>query len=542
MSAAAHRHAAGPETESWRRPAPGARAVARTIFSWRRPVTTVSWSLVATLPFIAAALTAPALLSVAPTVELLAPIADARALASGASSPISETSPVHLVLLLIADLFFDAPGKVHLAAKAIAALLIAAPLAYFASARFPFLASVALTAAAAAFVAAPFSGPAEFSLALFATLSAAFLAAPADHGRLRAVLEGVFAGMILVALWFSTPAFALLGFLALSACPFLTGGSGLWRYGTALGVVLALVAASEILSPGLTIARALAATATLADAGAFAATLEVGGLAGLAASTAIVIGATAIFGGQESAKGWATAACFLVAGYLVARLTGAQPAPIFLIAAAFAAFSIASPFYDGVFRSHDRASIALAGSVAALTLFWTVNLMAQTAGQYVLQYRTAARSPESVSAEFGLIQPGGPTIARWIEEGRFSTPEAREFFSLSPIDQTAMLLDAAARAKTFAKGGLNVAILTGADTACVIEHRRDCSPDGKTAAAKAKIVFVPRLDLDNATADIKDRSSALLYTEFKMAEVTPLWEIWVRRGENLPLSAAAQSK
>ena len=76
----------------------------------------------------------------------------------------------------------------------------------------------------------------------------------------------------------------------------------------------------------------------------------------------------------------------------------------------------------------------------------------------------------------------------------FSTPEAREFFALAPVDQSAMLLEAASRAKAIAAEGVGVAILTGADTACVLAEARNCRADGPAAANAANVVFVPRLE------------------------------------------------
>jgi hypothetical protein len=121
-----------------------------------------------------------------------------------------------------------------------------------------------------------------------------------------------------------------------------------------------------------------------------------------------------------------------------------------------------------------------------------------------------------------------------VEEGRFSTPEAREFFALTPVDQSAMLLEAASRARQLAGAGVEVAFLTGSDTACVIAGVRECRADGPAAANAANIVFVPRLDMDPKTAAAKGRSEALLYTQFRMVEQTALWEIWVRRDAPAP--------
>ncbi len=519
---------------AWRRPAPRARRFAMSLFSWQSPGFVFTLSMLAAAPFILAALFSPALLSLAPTLEVLAPIADARAVASGSANIVDTASPFHLVMLMAGDLLFDTPGRVLLAGKALAALLIAAPLAYFVSARFPVAEATLLTAGIAAFVAAPFAGPLEISLALFAALAIALISAPADGSASRARYEGLLCGLILFALWVAHPIFALLGFLALSACPFLTGRAALTRYFLALSSVMALAVIAELLAPGLNVARANAASAALAGVAANAAAGTGWGLAGIAASTIIVLFAAAVFGGREHARGWLAATLFLVISLVAVRLVGAQATPLFAIAAAIAAFSVSSPFYDGIFRFHDRASVSIAGAAAALTLFWTAAIVAQAAGQFALQLKTAATAQADVRAAFGLVQPGGPTIARWIEEGRFSTPEARELFALAPVDQSAILLEAAARARMLSREGIDVAFLTGADTACVIADARACSADGPAAAKGANVVFVPRIDFDDATARAKGRSEALLYTEFRMVQRTALWEVWVRRGVTLP--------
>lgn len=519
---------------AWRRPAPRARAVTMSLYSWQEPSLVFILSMLAAAPFILAALFSPALLSFAPTIEVIGPIADARAIGSGASSIVTATSPFYLSLLMAGDLFFDTPGQVHLAAKAFAAILIVSPLAYFASARFPAAQAILLSAALAAFVAAPFAGPLEISLAFFAALAVALISAPADESASRARLEGVLSGFILFALWTSNPIFALLGFLALSACPFLTGRRGLDRYFLALSSAIALALAVEALAPGLNVARAEAATGALTRTGDAAASGSFWGLAGVAASTAIILFASAVFGGRDHAKGWLAASIFLIISLVAVRIAGAQATPLFALAAAIAAFSVSSPFYDGVFRFHDRASVSIAGSVAALTLFWSAAIVAQCAGQFALQFKTAATARADVRAELGLVQPGGPTIARWIEEGRFSTPEARELFSLAPVDQSAILLEAADRARILTREGFDVAFLTAADTACVIADTRACNADGPSAAKGAKVVFVPRINFDEATAKAVGSSEALLYTEFKMVERTALWDVWVRRGVTLP--------
>lgn len=524
---------------AWRRPAPRARAVAMTLYSWQDPGFVFLLCALAAAPFALAALLSPALLSLAPTVDVIAPIADARAVAAGKMSIVSESSPFYLALLMAGDLFFETPGRVHLAAKAFAAILVTAPLAYFASARFPVLQAILLTAGLAAFVAAPFGGPLEISHALFATLAVALISAPADEGVARARIEGLIAGVIVFALWFSHPIFALLGFLALSACPFLTGRSGLDRYFLALSAAILLALGAELIAPGLNLARAQAASGALAGLSINASAVSGWGLAGVGASTLIVLFASAVFGGREHAKAWLAAGVFLLISFIAVTISGAQATPLFAIAAAIAVFSVSSPFYDGVFRFHDRASVAIACSAAALTLFWTAAILAQATGQFALQMKTAATAQQDVRMAFGLVQPGGPTIARWIEEGRFSTPEARDLFALAPVDQSAILLEAADRARILTREGIDVAFLTGADTACVIADRRVCSADGPAAARDAKVVFVPRIDFDDATAKAKGRSEALLYTEFRMVERTALWDVWVRRGVNLPTGFAA---
>ena len=523
---------------AWRRPAPRARALAMTLYGWQEPGWVFLFAILAASPFIAAALFAPALLSLSPTVEMLAPIADARAVMAGAAAIPDQASPFFLFLLSIADLFTDTPGRTHLVARALLGILIIYPTAYACAARFPVIQTVVLTVALAAYTTAPFAGVTDLALAIFLALAIILVCAPADESRDRARFEGIIAGAMLTALWTLSPIFFLTGVMALSACPFLTGRAGLDRYFFTIFTAGALVALSEVLVPGLSLARAHAASGVLTSGtGSLTSGAGAWGLAGIAVSSTIVLASSAIFGGRDHARGWAAGLVFLIISFAAARIAGANTMPLFALACAMACLSVASPFYDGIFRDHDRASVALAGAAATLTLFWTTAIVAQGAGQVWLQHQVARAAPLAMRAELGLVQPGGPTIARWVEEGRFSTPEARQLFALTPIDQSTMLLEVAARAERLAAGGLDVAILTGADTACVIASRRPCRPDGRRAADEAKVVFVPRLDLDARTSDIKKRSEGMLYTDFKLAERTPLWEVWVRRGITLPAEA-----
>ncbi|HXI88120.1 MAG TPA: hypothetical protein VNH64_11715 [Parvularculaceae bacterium] len=518
---------------AWRRPAPRARQLAMMLYGWCEPGWVFLIAILAALPFILAAAFSPALLSLQPTAQMIGPIADARAIAAGAATLKSSPAPFYSLLLLAGDLFADAPGRIHLLAKAIAAALVAYPFAYLAAARFPAALAVLMTAALAAYVAAPFAGPQDIALAFFVMTALALICSPADQDTGRARLEGAIAGAGLVVLWIMNPAFSLAGFLALAFCPVVTGLAGAARY-VAAALVFAIGAAIiEIVSPGLNVARA-AAAATMFDAAAAAGGEGAIALTGIAASAIVVIVVAGIFGGPEHWRGWGAGAALFVVALIAARLAEANATPIIVAAAALACLSTASPFYDGVFRNHDRASVSIAIAAASLTLFWTGAIVVHATGQFFLQHGAADEAPANIRAELGLVQPGGPTIARWIEEGRFSTPEARDLFALAPVDQSEMLLEAAARARKIASYGFDVAILTGADSACVIAEKRACLPNGEKAANDAKVVFVPRLDLDPATAAAKEKSQALLYTEFKLVDKTPLWEIWVRRGATLP--------
>ncbi len=532
------------EDFAWRRPAPFARGAAISIYSWQDPAWSFVWSILAAIPFIAAAALAPALLSLSPTVDMIAPIADARAIGVGEAALKDNASPFYVLLLLAADIFADSPGRIHLIAKAMSALFVVYPMAHFASSRFPLFPSVLITGALAAYVASPFSGPAEFALALFLVLAFCFVSASADNGAGRARTEGLLAGGGLFVLWLLNPVFSLAGFVALSVCPFLSGRSGLSRYAATLASFAILAGLAEWFVPGLNMARASATPGALNIDAAFTSGEGAMGFSGVAISALLVMVSAWVFGGREHMRAWATAAAFGLIAFVAARIAGANALPVFVFAAAITVFSVASPFYDGLFRAHDRASVSIALTGAALTLFWACAIVIHAVGQFSLQDRVANSAPENIRTELALVQPGGPTIARWIEEGRFSTPEARELLALAPVDQSTMLLEAASRAKAIAAEGLDVAILTGADTACVLAERRHCRPDGRAAAEDAKVVFVPRFDLDAGTSEIKGRSEALLYTEFKLAEQTAFWDIWVRRGVTAPanlLKAAGAS-
>lgn len=500
-----------------------------TLYSWQAPGISYFIALAAAAPFIMAAFWAPALLSLSPTVDMLAPIADARATFAGKASLVGASAPFFLITLGIGDLFSDAPGRIHLVSKALSALLVVAPMAYFSVSRLPVFAGATLTAALAGFVASPFGGPAEFALALFLVSGLCFLVPCADTAPGRARFEGLLAGISLLVLWLLNPVFSLAGFVALSACPFLSGPRGLTRYASTFATFVLCAALAEWLVPGINIARAEAASGTLAVGVQFSGGESALGLGGVAVSAILVMVMTAVFGGREHWRASAIAALFGLAAFAAARATGANALPVFIFAATVAAFSVSSPFYDGLFRNHDRASVAAALGAAVLPTFWTAAMIIHAAGQFSLQHQTTAAAPQNIRAELALVQPGGPTIARWIEEGRFSTPEAREFLALAPVDQSAMLLEAASRAKIMSADGQGVAILAGTDAACVIAGERVCHANSNDAAVYANVVFVPRLDLGPAAAAAKGRAEALLYTEFRLVEETPFWEIWERR-------------
>ena len=87
-------------------------------------------------------------------------------------------------------------------------------------------------------------------------------------------------------------------------------------------------------------------------------------------------------------------------------------------------------------------------------------------------------------------------------------------------------------ARAITEDGGKVAFLTGADAACLLAELGPCHENSNIAAQHADIVFVPRLDLGAAAFAAKGRAEALLYTEFKLSEKTPFWEVWVRQERN----------
>lgn len=512
----------------WRFSAPRARRLTIALYSWESPGYGFVFSLVVALAFIVFCAGSPALLSLNPTLEMLAPVAQARALAAGSLSLTAIDAPFMAFLMMIADIFVDTPGRIHLVAKALAAAAIALPFAFFMAVRFPTSHTILFSAALAAFICAPFAGTAEIALSYYVAFAVAMLCAPADETRIRAALEGTASAVILFALWMTNPVFSLLGLLALAACPFVSGRRGIDRYFATILVFAGIIALSEVIFRGLNIERADAVTEAFALSSVF--NKPATGLVGVGVSTLIVVFAAFVFGGREHWRSWAVSSVFILASFIAAIIVGANAMPLFVIGAAIACLSVASPFYDGIFRAHDRASIAISASVAALTLFWTAAMVVHAGNQMVMQIRVAGSAPNEIRAELGLVQPGGPAIARWIEEGRFSTPEARELLALAPVDHSMMLLDAAARAKSIGGDTAELAILTEADTGCVIaDMHRQCAATGSAAASKANIVFVPRIDFSATTGAVKASAEAMLYTDFKMIEQTPFWDVWVRR-------------
>ena len=524
-----------PSDMPWHNPAPYARKLAISLYGWRDPRSAFLLASAAALVFAICALLAPALLSLSPTVELLSPIASARAILQNDASIVDQHSPFYLFLIMAADVFADKPGRVLLIAKALGAVLAVLPLAHFLSSRMPFAPTILLGAAVSAYVTAPFSGPAELGLAILLACAICFTAGCADQCAGRARWEGVIAGFLLYALWLMSPVYSLISIVLLSVCPYLSGAFGLSRYTATLATCALLAAITEFLVPGLNLARAAAANGVLnMDFVLSGAAAGASGIGAATTSLAVIFVSAAVFGGREHLKNWIGAGAVALVAAFAAKLAGADNLPIFVFAAMMVSFSTTSPFYDGVFRNHDRASIATALTVACLSYFWAGALTANAVGQFSMQAQVAKSTPADVRSALAVVHPGGHSIARWVEEGRFSTPEARRLFSLTPIDQSMMLVEAASRARTLSNSGYDVAILTGIDTACVLENERPCRQDGVDAVSAANIVLVPRLDLDAATAEAKGRAEATLITEFHLSAKSALWEIWVRRGAAIP--------
>ncbi len=517
---------------AWRKPAPIARGLTRLAFAWASPRIAFAAAAAAAAPFVVAAAVSPALLSLSPTADMIAPVATARAVAEGAKALSTSENPLSTLFLMGGDVLADAPGRVHLMAKVLAAIALCTIFAGLSAVRFPLVLTALLTAALAGYVAQPYAGQEEWSVAMLFTISTALLAAPAEgHGR-RARREGALAGALLAGLWLAHPVAWLAGFAALSATPFVSERSGLMRYGAALASFAVIAGLTELLAPGMSFARAEGVSSIFSSG--FALGERASAAAGPLVSAAIVIGAAAIFGGGAHARGWGVAAGLALGAGVVGNAFGTDAAPLFVLAAAIAGLSVASPYYDGLFQAHDRASVALSATVACLTIFGAASILVQAGGAFALQQRVTAEAPPALRTAFALVQPEGPSVARWIEEGRFSTPEARQFFALSPADQAQAFLSAARAARGLADTGLTVAILSASDAACVLVDTRRCHKDGFTAARAAEIVFAPRLDLDPSTAAARGRSEALLYTEFRLVDETPFWDVWVRRDVIVP--------
>lgn len=525
---------------SWRAPAPAARRVASLAYSWRSPEHSVVAGVVAAAPFAALAFTAPALLSLSSPLDMISPIADARAATSGVASWADLEAPVYTALLSIGDRLADTAGRSHLIAKAIAACVIAAIAAFFASSRVSFVAGAVMSAALAAWVAAPLSGATEIAGALFLCIALALLTASADRSSMRACLEGGVCSAGVVALWFLHPLFALVALAALSSCPFICRRLGLVRYFVTLAGMAVLCAAAEFLAPGVNGARAAMASASLQKAlgeGLFGVAAQIDGAVLMAA---LALALTFVFGGAGYIRAWAPSIGLALLGGAAFVSAGLDATPVFAMAAAAACFSIASPFYEALYRGGDRACVSVAAASAFLALVGFGAVIASSAHQFSLQARSVAAAPAEIRAAFGLATPGGPMIARWLEEGRFSAAEARTLFSLASVDQSAILLEGAARAREL-EAQTEVAILTGSDAACVIATARRCAADGPAAVGRSGVVLVPRLAFNPPSEAAKQRAEVILYTEFKLVEQSAFWDIWVRRGADFSYGSTATS-
>ncbi|MDZ7626889.1 MAG: hypothetical protein U5J99_00620 [Parvularculaceae bacterium] len=491
-------------------------------------------------PVIVATLALPGFITTSEIVDLLGPIADARAFAAGDGDFLRASSPFYLAVLFAADSVFVTPGRILLGAKAFSALIAITAVIAFACVRFPFAQTALLAASTAAFVAAPFSGAGETALALLAVAAMAFVCAPAQASKARAFSEGVLGGGLLVALWMSSAALALIGAVALTACPFIGGRTGLIRYAAGILVAGGLIASFEVLSPGTMAARAETLSPIAISFSEIWSAVSSFKCLSIALGAGLVLVLAAIFGGEGYRRNVWTALAFLLIGSAAAMIVGANASLVFVFSAAIATFSTASPFYDGIFRTPDRASVAVGGVAGIITLSLGAAICLQFAEQFIFQGRAASSAPREISAAFAIVQvPRTASALRIDDEQMFETASAPNI-SQKENGQAWILFDAAARVRALEAAGVKVAILADSDIACVIAAKPKCSSDGRTAAARANIVFVPRIDFGAASAALKGRSEALLYTEFRKVDETTDWDIWVRRGVTLPSTFALQ--
>ena len=523
------------ETAStWHAPAPRARSLAVRLYSWRGQPLSFWLSVLMAAPFIWATYHAPALLNIAPMLDKMAPLAEMRAVMQGQLGLSEIEAPFASLLLMLGAQFAESPGRIHLVSKMLAGLMVGVPLAFFAMGRLPVLHAALLVAGVVAFLTSPLSGVMDMGIAMLLALAVAFLAAAPKASGARAMIDGIFAGGLLYALWLLSSPMALSGFVLLSFCPFLSGDRGLARYLAVLLCFGVLSLIAELCAPGINMARAAAGDLILPNLSAIWSTPAGFGLNAVVVSAGMIVLAVLIFGGASSRAVWFSVATLMVLGFGAARLSGANPAPVFVVAILLACFCVRSPFYQGIFGQHDRASISLALLAAGLSVFWSLALIGNATRQFMMQHQLVAVSERAQYAQFGMVQPGGALFAKWVEQGRFSAREASAFLGPNMVDQMVMLQDAAGRVRAMSAQGVDVAILTAADTACLFSTARACHEDGTQAAAASNVIFVPRRHLEQASEDIKRSAEALLYTEFKLAEQTALWDIWVRRGTALP--------
>ena len=489
----------GNDQLQWRRSAPLARRVSTMLYGWRHPGWTFGIALLAASPFIVAAILSPALLSLFPALEMIGPISEARALAAG-ELPLSQiTSPLYTLMLMLADIFVDAPGRVHLVANALSAMTVAIPAAFLLSSRLPIIQASALTTVLAAFVAAPFSNVHDYGLALLLVCCFVFMVPSADSALWRARIEGVWGGIALFGLWLVQPVFALAGFAALTASPFLSGGRGLVRYAFAIGLFVLVAILFEFFAPGVVLARAMSTSILFESLGANDMHFHIADFIAVAVAAAIILLSVMVFGGREARMAWVGPLAIAAVALTTALLAHTSGAIVFIVVATLACFSIASPFYDGLFQQHDRASVTVALAAGALSLFWTLAAPVQIAGQFALQHRTIVEASPDIRAQFGLVQPGGATIAKWVENGQLPTSMVIDLLAQKGIDQSAVLLEAASEMQNYTAHGVDVAILTGVDAACLMAiDGRACKSDGLAAARDAAVVLVPRVSISTS--------------------------------------------
>lgn len=557
------------------------------LLTWCSPRLTGIFIILAACPLIILVAMSPAMVSSVPLIDALNDLANARALTQNGSDRgsghdvsgmWSQTAlPLYTYILMATDwlvLNISAAGetmsvgRIYLIAKSLLATGLVFALSLTLNVRLPIIAAILVSCGAVLAVLNPLGSGLPMASSMIMVLLLISLCAPVKDSPKRAINEGAFCGVLLTGLLLTTPPLFFIGVLAATACPYLAGQYRGVRYLMTIGIFIITASLLFLFVPHMVGVildsfeswgsgwRVLGGEAPIGGEKADLVSIILssfsqqmvslyGFLGALTLPMEIMVSilvmmfifvSVAMMSDKKALGVLGAGLLLLISGILILfsirgsiggpiggevtngfMLSGIM-APFILTSIIVLCFAVNAPLYREVYNRPSRAGYSTAFLLVGLVLTQSALVIFPVSQNVVKQFHLA--NTLNMNNDISHL------------EKRFSimlVDQNSDLLGPSRDNNTDSLQTLVSIIDGYEKPQEKIAILTAVDFLCMLNNQQTCFQNGRVAASKANIVFVPHIDLGPHTQATIERSQGLLYTHFKRTNQTPDWDVWERR-------------